>query len=98
MKKLILILFTAIAFINVQAQCNSNQEAEVINSLKIINNHFLLKNKDKTYLDINEYLNKYDVNDESNKFKRFYKDSAEEDREKTFKNLRSDHPMRRDVF
>ena len=76
----------------------TNQEAEVINSLKIINNHFLLKNKDKTYLDINEYLNKYDVNDESNKFKRFYKDSAEEDREKTFKNLRSDHPMRRDVF
>ena len=58
----------------------------------------MLKNKDKTYLDINEYFDKYDVNNESNKFKRLYKDSAEEDREKTFKKLRSDHPIRRDVF
>jgi erythronate-4-phosphate dehydrogenase len=76
----------------------TNQEDEVTNSLNIINNHFLLKNKDKTYLDINEYFDKYDVNNESNKFKRLYKDSTEEDREKTFKKLRSDHPIRRDVF
>ena len=33
--------------------------------------------------DINEYFNKYNVNNESNKFKRLYKESAEENLEKT---------------
>ena len=68
------------------------------NSLNIINNHFSLKDKDQKYLDINEYFNKYNVINESNKFKRLYKESAEEDLEKTFKNLRSNHPLRRDVI
>ena len=64
----------------------------------IINNHFSLNSKDQKYLDINEYFNKYNVINESNKFKRLYKESAEEDLEKTFKKLRSNHPLRRDVM
>ena len=75
-----------------------NQEDEVTNTLNIINNHFSLNSKDQKYLDINEYFNKYNVINESNKFKRLYKESAEEDLEKTFKKLRSNHPLRRDVM
>ena len=75
-----------------------NQKDEVNNALHIINSHFSLNNKDQKYLDINEYFDKYNVNNESNKFKRLYKESAGEDLEKTFKDLRSDHPLRRDVI
>ena len=75
-----------------------NQEDDVHKILNIINSHFSLNDKDQKYLDINEYFDKYNVNNESNKFKRLYKESDEEDLEKTFKNLRSDHPLRRDVI
>jgi erythronate-4-phosphate dehydrogenase len=75
-----------------------NQGDDVHKTLNIINSHFSLNNKDQKYIDINEYFNKYNVNNESNKFKRLYKESAEENLEKTFKNLRSDHPLRRDVI
>ena len=75
-----------------------NQEDELENTLKKIDKHFLLNNESQKLLDINKYLNHYDVQNESKKFKKLYGECSEDELERTFKNLRSNHPMRRDII
>ena len=67
------------------------------NNIDTINNNFLNTKTAKTYK-LDDYLETYNIKDESDNFKLTYEGSSDNEFSKTFKKRRKNHPFRRDIY
>jgi erythronate-4-phosphate dehydrogenase len=67
------------------------------NNIDTINNNFLNTKTAKTYK-LEDYLEAYNIKDESDNFKLTYEGSSDNEFSKTFKKRRKNHPFRRDIY